>query len=110
MPTVLRYILGLGSFLFIVFLLVNIKKSRFSIDLSIIWILIGLVVILLSIFPNPIIKFMNFIGIQSAVNGVFLSFIAICLVLIFYLYKRVSNLEQKIIELIQRIGINNKNR
>lgn len=106
MPNGLRLLLIFGSIIFFILLLKKIKKSKISVDMSAMWILLSLFIIFISIFPKLIIQLMGFIGIESSVNGVFLIFIFILLIFVFYLFQKVSILESKILSLTQRLGVN----
>lgn len=105
MSNILRVVLIVGSICFFIYLLSNLRKSKISIDMSVIWILISCAILFMAIFPQPFIILIKALGIESAVNGVLIFFILALLLLVFYLYKKIALLEFKLIELTQKVGI-----
>lgn len=107
MPNLLRIILIIGSVLFLIFLVLSIKKSKLSNDIATLWVLFSLIILVLAIFPEIIVVIVKGLGIDSPVNGVYLIFITLLLVLSFVLFVKVSTLENKLNNLAQKIGIKN---
>lgn len=110
MPNILRAVLIVGSLLFLIFLIISIKKSKITNDVATLWILFSLIILVLSIFPEIIVSLVKALGIDSPVNGVYLIFIALLLALCFVLFVKVSTLENKLNDLVQKIGIKNHNK
>jgi len=109
MPDLLRIILIVGSILFLIFLIISIKKSKLSNDIATLWIIFSLIILVLAIFPEIIVVIVKGLGIDSPVNGVYLIFIALLLALSFVLFAKVSTLENKLNDLAQKVGIKNHN-
>lgn len=105
MTNSLRIILIIGSVAFMIYLLGNLRKTKISIDMSVIWIVISCLIVLMAIFPQPFIYLMNLIGVESAVNGILVFFTLILLLLVYFLFKKIAILEFKLTELVQKIGI-----
>lgn len=105
MSNILRGILIVGSILFFIYLLVNLRKTKISVDMSVIWILLSCAILLMAIFPQPFITFIKALGIESAINGILTFFILALLLLVFYLFKKIALLEFKMIEIVQKTGI-----
>ncbi len=92
------------------FYLINgLKKSKISTDMSVVWIIISCLIVIMAIFPQPLVYITRLLGIQSPVNGVLVFFILVLLLLVFYLSKKVAKLEFKLTELVHKIGIEIKN-
>lgn len=96
----------------IVFLVIlrNIKKSRIGTDMATIWILWGLGLIVISIFPTIVYFITRIIGIMAPINTIFLIMIFLIYLLVFYLYIKVSVLEEKLKNLTHAIALQNKER
>ena len=105
MSNSLRIVLVVGSLLFLLYLLSDLRKTKISIDMSVIWIIISCLIVIMAIFPQPFIYLTKLAGIESPVNGILVFFILLLLLLVFFLFKRVSKLEFKLTELVQKIGI-----
>jgi len=103
-----RIFLIVGSLVFFAFLLSVIKKSKISIDMATMWILFALVMVIIAIFPEIVYWFSFQIGIQSPTNAIYLVMFALLLVLVFYLFMKISILENKLNRLIEKIAIENK--
>lgn len=105
MSIVLRVLLLVGSLLFLIYLVSNLRKSKMSIDMSVLWIVLSCLIVIMAIFPSPFITLIKLIGIESPVNGILIFFILALLLLVFYLFKKIAMVEFKLIELVQKIGI-----
>ncbi len=108
MPKLLQMLLIIGSFSFFVFLIHQIRKSKFSIDLAVGWVIWGLGVFLLSLFPEVIYFLANLFGVLSPINAVFLVMIFLLYVLLFFSFLRISKLENQIKDLTHYIAIEKK--
>lgn len=105
----LQIILFLFSILFFMIILFFIKKSKISLDLASVWVLWGCGLILISIFPNIVEFTSNILGIKTTINALYLIMIFILYCLVFYLFLKISILEDKLRSLIQIIALKNKN-
>ena len=105
MSTQLRLFLIAFSILFFLFILIFIKKSKMSIESASLWVIWSLCVVLISFFPELITWLSHILGIAAEMNTVFLVMIFLLYCLVFYLYVRVSVVEDKLTRLIQKIGI-----
>jgi hypothetical protein len=87
------------------FVIIEIRKSKLQITDSLSWFFITLVFILLALFPQIAEHAAELLNIQSPVNLVYLVVIAILIFRIFLLTVRVSQLDNKVKELTQRLAI-----
>ena len=93
-----------------VFLLIlwNIKKSKLSTDMATVWILWGIGLIVLSIFPQIIGFIGNIIGIVTPMNTLYLVTIFLLYILVFFLYIKLSLLEERTKNLAHAIALMKK--
>lgn len=91
-------------------LLRNIRKSKISTDMATVWILWGIGLIVLSLFPQIIDVFGKIVGIVTPVNALYLMMIFLLYVLVFFLYIKISLLEEKIKNLIHVVALDEKER
>ncbi len=104
----LRLLLILGSIGFFMYILRFIKKSKMSLNMASIWIVWGVGVILIAFFPEIITWLGGLMGIYSQLNTIFFVMLAILYMLVFYLFVKISILEEKLKNLIQSVGITSK--
>lgn len=101
----LQIVLFIISFLFFVIILCYIKKSKLSTDLATLWILWGIGLIILSLFPSIINYISRLLGVIAPINALFLIMIFLLYCMVFYLFLKVSVLEDEIKCLAQYIAI-----
>ncbi len=104
----LRLLLILGSIVFFMYILRFIKKSKMSLNMASIWIVWGVGVILIAFFPEIITWLGGLMGIYSQLNTIFFVMLAILYMLVFYLFVKISILEEKLKNMIQAAGIRTK--
>ena len=105
MSLALRIALVIGAVALVVFVLTGIRKSRMRIEDSLFWVGLSLLILLLSVFPELGIWFTDMLGVQSPVNFILLFFIAVILAKCFSLARQVSQLENKVKELVQQVAV-----
>lgn len=105
MPIQLQISLFVSSCLVFYIILRNIKKSKLSTDMATIWIIWGLGLILISLFPQIVDFAGNIIGISTPINTIFLIMIFLLYILLFFLFVKISILEQKTKELIHIVAL-----
>lgn len=105
MSLALRIILVIVSVLTFIFVLRKIRKSQMRIEDSIFWLTFCLCVLVLSVFPEIAISMADLIGMESPVNFIFLAFIFILIIKLFSMSIKISQLEDKIGNLTQRLAI-----
>ena len=105
MPKQLQVFLIVISILVLFFIVRFIKKSKLSTQMAVIWILWSIGLILISCFPQIVYRLSDFLGIQTPMNTLFLIMMFILYCLVFFLYLRISILENKLKAIAQHIGI-----
>lgn len=105
MTSQLQFFLVIGSLLFFFASVKMIKHSKFSSDLAVIWVVWGLGIILISIFPDIIYQLTALFGFIAPINMLYLFMIFFLYCLVFYLYLKVSTVEDKLKSLIQEVAL-----
>ena len=105
MTTVLRGVLILMSLLVLVIMVRKIRQSRAKIEDSMFWVFFALLLVVFSIFPQAAYWLSDLVGTMSTANFIFLLMIFLLLVKCFSMSMRISQLETKLKELVQRIAL-----
>ena len=105
MTTVLRGVLILMSLLVLVIIVRKIRQSRAKIEDSMFWVFFALLLVVFSIFPQAANWLSDLVGTMSTANFIFLLMIFLLLVKCFSMSMRISQLETKLKELVQRIAL-----
>lgn len=107
MSTVLRVILILMSLLVLFVMMRKIRHAKAKIEDSMFWVFFALLLVLFSIFPGAADWMSGLVGTMSTANFIFLLIIFLLLVKSFSMSIRISQLETKVKELVQRIALDN---
>ena len=110
MTMMLRAVLIVGSLLTTALIIRKIRQSKVQIEDSVFWVFVSAILIIFSIFPKTADILSRLAGTYSTSNFIFLFIIFLLLVKVFSLTLRVSQLESKQRELVQRIALNEKER
>jgi hypothetical protein len=104
---VMLIVLSVGSLFYIVR---KIRFSKMQIEYALFWIVLSIIMIVMAVFP-PVVYFVcGLFGILSPVNLVYLFIIGVLLLKVFMTTIEISNLEHKVKEMAQAVGINEKER
>lgn len=103
----LRLALFAGSAATFLFVMRYIRKSRVRIEDTIFWIFFSIGLVVISIFPSLPIKMSRLLGIESPANFVFISIIFILLIKQFFTTIKLSRLEMKFRDLVEKVAIDN---
>ena len=76
-----------------------------SLDSAALWVLWSLGVVFIAFFPEIITWISHILGIAAPINSVFLIMIFLLYALVFFAYIKVSLLEEKLKNLIQKLGM-----
>ena len=105
MSIVLRAGLIIVSLLTLIFITRKVRKSQIRLEDSLFWVIVAIVLLVISIFPEIIFGLSRFAEVESPSNLVFLCFIFILLILGFNLSVRTSQTDTKLKELTQQLAI-----
>lgn len=104
----LRIILIVSAVLLFLYMVKKIRQAKMKIEHTIFWLVFSTILIIMGAFPQIIYVFSKWMGFQSPVNLVFLMIILILIVKIFLLTLQISQLENKVDSLVQRVAIEKK--
>lgn len=107
MSVALRIILIVGCLVTFIYAMRKIKKSQMKIEDTFFWIFLSIALVIISIFPGIAEYFASLIGIISATNFVFLIIIFLLLAKVFFLSLQISQLDEKVKNLVQKLAIIN---
>lgn len=105
MSVQLRILLFVFSILTFLYVARKIKKTQIGIMDALFWIVFSALIMVLGIFPEIGVFFANKLGVDSAVNFVYLIIIFLLFARVFLLEIRVSNTEFKISDLVQELSV-----
>lgn len=108
MGIVLRVILIVAATLLFVYMIKKIRQAKLKIEHTIFWLVFSVVLIVMGVFPKLVYVISKWIGFQSTVNMVFLMIIFILIVKNFLATLQISQLENKVDSLVQRMAIEKK--
>ena len=97
-----------ASVLFLLYVVIQIRKSRIKIDFTFYWIGFGLILLLLSIFPDIASHGARIVGISNPVTFVLVLIIALLLYKVFSLSVHITKLQEKLDKLVQELALKNK--
>ena len=106
----LRVLLVLVSVFFLWYTTRKLKKAQVQIAEALFWIVLGVVLVVVAIFPNLIINLAERMGVQSAANFVFLIVIFLLLVRCFIMNLKLSQLDEKVRNLTEELAIREHDR
>ena len=108
MSGLLRILLIVSAVLMLLFMLRKIRQSKLKIEYPVFWILFASILTIMGIFPKVFYKISDFIGFQSPISMVFLVVIFVLIIRMFFMTIQISQLENKIDNLVQQIAIDRK--
>lgn len=105
MTVMLRISLIVASVLTMFGIMHKIRRSKVRIEDSIYWVLFSGILIIFSVFPQVAYGLSDLVGTYSPSNFIFTLVIFLLLVKIFSMTVRISQLETKLQELVQKIAL-----
>lgn len=110
MTMTLRIALILVSFATCFLIMRKIRQSKMQIENAIFWIVLSVVLVIYSIFPQVADFCAHLLGIYATTNFLFLFAIFVLIVKVFYMTIHISQLESRIRELVQQMALEEKKR
>lgn len=104
----LRIVLICAIIVYFLIILILLKDKKLSLKYTLLWLFAGVVMAVLVIHPMFLVMLTNMIGIQSAMNGLFIFCIAFMIMILMSLTSIVSRQNRKIRTLIQESAIYEK--
>lgn len=105
MSFALRLLLFIGAAWMAFYMLQKIRKSQMQIEDALFWIVVAFMFVILGAIPEIAVFAASILDIQSPANLVFLVVIFLLLLKVFALTKKVSILEHKFKNLVQRYAL-----
>ncbi len=105
MSQTLQIFLFLFSVLSLILIIRNVKRNKMNIHYAMIWIVLGIFLTVISVFPKLISYLSLILGINTPSNTIFLVTIFFLYVLSFYSYLRISKLNDQIQSLNYEIAL-----
>ena len=105
MTAVLRVVLIIVSVLTTLMIMRKIQKSQMRIEDSIFWLGFSFMLILFSVFPQVVYVMSDLSGTQTPVNFIFTFIIFVLIVRMFRMTVKISQLETRLRDLVERIAI-----
>ena len=110
MTMMLRLVLIAGSLLTAAQIIRKIRQSKAQIEDSVFWVFVSGILIVSSVFPRTADLLSRLAGTYTTSNFIFLFIIFLLMVKMFSLTMRISQLETKQKEMVQRIALDQKER
>lgn len=105
MSKILQLFLLTGSIIVLLVVIRSVLKNKINIHYAIAWIIWGVGMVVISLFPSIIYNLAHFIGIQTPVNAIFLIMIFLLYCLTFYIYFVISRHNEDIVNLDYEIAV-----
>lgn len=106
--TTLRFTLIIGVICYFIIILYYLKQRVLNLKYTLLWLLAGVVMGLLVVFPELLVFVIHLFGIEDNMNGLFIICIAFVVMILMALTSIVSRLDRKVRKLVQEIGIMEK--
>ena len=110
MTLMLRIVLIAASLLTTAMIIRKIRQSKAQIEDSVFWVFVSGILIVFSVFPRTADLLSRLAGTYTTSNFIFLFIIFLLMVKVFSLTMRISQLETKQKEMVQRIALDQKER
>lgn len=110
MTPIFRCILITASLLTMAFMMRKIRQAKVQIEAAMFWVIMALILVVFSLFPNVADACARMLGIYSTPNFLFMFMIFLLMVKVFGMTLQVSQLESKQKELVQMIALSEKER
>ena len=107
-PSTLRVTLIIAVICYFIIILYFLKQRALNLKYTLLWLLAGVVMGLLVIFPELLVRIIHIFGIEDNMNGLFIICIAFILMILMALTSIASRQNMKIRSLVQEIGILDK--
>lgn len=104
-PSTLRITLIIAVLCYFIIILYFLKQRALNLKYTLLWLLAGVVMGLLVIFPELLVTIIHIFGIEDNMNGLFIMSIAFILMISMALTSIASRQNMKIRALVQEIGI-----
>lgn len=101
----LRFVILMASILTLIYVIAKIRKAQIQLQDSLFWLFLGVVFVIMGLFPQVVYFFTRKMGFQAPVNLIFLVMIFILLIKVFLSSIKISQLENKLDTLVQELAV-----
>lgn len=103
-PPTLRIVLIMGVIVYFLMILMFLKKKELSLKYTLLWLVAGVVLGIMVIWPTTLTQFIHLLGISGNMNGLFILCIAFIIMILMSITSIVSRQAEKIKNLTQTIA------
>ncbi len=103
-PTNLRVVLIVGVIIYFIIILTFLKNRTLHLRYTLLWLVAGLVLGIMVIWPQTLVMFIRLIGITDNMNGLFIVCIAFIIMILMSLTSIISKQSDRIKNLTQTIA------
>ena len=104
LPSTLRIVLIIGVIIYFIIILIFLKNKALALRYTLLWMVAGVVLGMMVIWPQLLTYFISMLGITSNMNGLFMACIAFIIMILMSLTSIVSRQADKIKNLTQTIA------
>lgn len=104
----LRIVLIIAIIVYFFIILMLLKDKKLSLKYTLLWLLAGVIMAVLVVYPRLLLIVCSLVGIQSAMNGLFIFCIAFVIMILMSLTSIVTRQNRKIRILIQEVAMYEK--
>lgn len=101
----LRFVILMASILTLCYVINKIRKAQIQLQDSLFWLFLGVVFVIMGLFPQVVYFCTRLMGFQAPVNLIFLVMIFILLIKVFLSSIKISQLENKLDSLVQELAV-----
>lgn len=105
LPQKLQITLILAIILYFIIILHFLKRKALELKYTLIWLISGFAMLILVVFPRIMVYIIHLFGIQSNMNGLYITLIAFIIMILMTLTSIVSRLDFKTKALIQELAL-----
>jgi hypothetical protein len=105
MSLILKSSLSLGIIVYFIFIILFLRKKALNLKYTILWILSGIIMLIVVIWPGVVQFFSNIFGIKTLSNTVFALALFFLIIIVMSLSSIVSKLNDKLKRLTQYIAL-----
>ena len=105
LPTRLMITLGVALTAYFILILIFLKHRAIELRYTLLWIFSGIVMGIMLLFPQAFRAFINLLGITSTMNGLFIFFIGVLIMICMSLTSIVSKQANRLRTLTQELAI-----
>ncbi|HOO79522.1 MAG TPA: DUF2304 domain-containing protein [Lachnospiraceae bacterium] len=105
MSNTLQIFMIIAEVIYFILIFCFLKRKTLSLKYTLLWLIAGLVMLFFTIFPLTMIRAVKFIGVESAMNGLFALCIFFIIIILMSLTSIASKQSERIRTLTQQIAI-----